>query len=99
MQKAESAANPNGNALDQSILQNFQKELEDSHKLSFNILDFSRMIRREKVLPVLTLKFMNDLGLTRVVNQPKLNKFLDKVQKTYDTRITYHNDLHGTDVM
>jgi len=28
-----------------------------------------------------------------------LNFFLEKIQGTYDTRITYHNDLHGADVM
>ena len=34
-----------------------------------------------------------------IVDVDKLQKFLNIVQKTYDTRITYHNDLHGADVM
>ena len=47
----------------------------------------------------MTLKFMNELELMNIVDHGKLNNFLEKVQRTYDQRITYHNDLHGADVM
>ena len=67
--------------------------------MNFNILDLSRNMPRGKILPVMTLKFMGDLQLMNIVDHEKLQKFLNMVQKTYDPRITYHNDLHGADVM
>jgi hypothetical protein len=54
---------------------------------------------REKILPVMTTKFMNDLELMNIVDHTKLGNFLVKLQNTYQTEITYHNDLHGADVM
>ena len=54
---------------------------------------------REKILPVMTTRFMKELELMNIVDQTKLHAFLDKLQRSYDQRITYHNDLHGADVM
>ena len=56
-------------------------------------------MQRETILPVLTTKFMNDLELMNIVDQSKLANFLVKLQGQYLTKITYHNDLHGADVM
>ena len=33
------------------------------------------------------------------IEESKLEKFLDKIQSTYYEKLTYHNDLHGADVM
>ena len=33
------------------------------------------------------------------IEETKLEKFLDKIQCTYQENLTYHNDLHGADVM
>ena len=40
--------------VDQSQLATYQHLMSDSHLLTFNILNFSRQIQREKVLPLLT---------------------------------------------
>ena len=47
----------------------------------------------------MTTRFMKELELMNIVDQTKLHAFLDKLQRSYDQRITYHNDLHGADVM
>ena len=77
----------------------YQEELHNVTEVDFNILELSRKMPREKILPVMATKFMNDLELTNIVDQGKLANFLVKLQSLYLPKITYHNDLHGADVM
>jgi len=39
------------------------------------------------------------MNLVEIVDEGKLGVFLNKVQTTYDSKVTYHDDLHGADVM
>ena len=57
-----------GSIKDETTSSVYTKELEGCHKIDFNILKFSRAINRNKVLPVLTIKFLSDLDLMRIVN-------------------------------
>ena len=69
----------NQSIVDPSSIENFEKELKNSHKIDFNILDFTRKVKREKVLPLLTINFMSSLQLLPIVDEPKLSKFLEKI--------------------
>lgn len=50
-------------------------------------------------MPVMTYKALADMSLLDILDEDKLGMFLNKVQSTYDSRVTYHNDLHAADVM
>ena len=53
----------------------------------------------------MTLNAVDCMGLMRVefgkfkISESKLEQFLIQVQCTYIEELTYHNDLHGADVM
>jgi len=67
--------------------------------LSFNILDFARVAKRDHVLKLMTIKALKDLDLHNIVAEAELVNFLGKICETYDVNVKYHNDLHGADVM
>ena len=67
-----------GSIREDDYMVTYAKELEGCERIDYNVLDLARLIDRDKVLPVLSIKFINDLDLMRIVNQNKLNKFLEK---------------------
>ena len=79
--------------------------LQEFDFLKFNIFELTKNIERSKVLPVMTLKAMNNLNLFEgshchwKLDKDKIVHFLIKVQNTYHVAVPYHNDLHGADVM
>jgi hypothetical protein len=42
---------------------------------------------------------INTFELQSLVDENRIGKFLSRIYKTYRQDITYHNDLHGADVM
>ena len=67
--------------------------------LSFNVLDFARVAKRDHVITLMTIKALKDLDLHSIVAERELVSFLGKISKTYLADVQYHNDLHGADVM
>jgi len=47
----------------------------------------------------MTFNAFQEMNLLEIVDGDKLGSFLNKAQSTYDTKVAYHNDLHGADVM
>ena len=76
------------------------KLLHDIGSLTFDIFETETAIEDRKIfLPVVSLKIIFGCDLRPIVNDDKLVDFLTKVQSTYMTDVSYHNDLHGVDVM
>ena len=89
-----------------SSLDKYKQYLDNFDKLEFNIFEFKETIKsRRKVLPVMTMNALYRMGLMSSafggyrIEEGRLEKFLDKIQCTYLENLTYHNDLHGADVM
>lgn len=71
-------------------LEKYKEHLQDFDKLDFNIFKLQNELKaRRKVLPVMTLKAVNDLGLLScnfgktTIDEAKLDKFLDAIQNNY----------------
>jgi len=65
----------------------------------FNILNFSKACKRQRVLQLISSKIIYDADLRDLVDLQEMNNFLSKIQKVYIESVQYHNDLHGADVM
>ena len=57
-----------------------------------------QLIGRENVLPVVTFKILENLGVTVGVDNERLACFLDRIYMKYVRSVQYHNDLHGIDI-
>lgn len=68
--------------------------------LDFDILDFSREVKRNQVLPYMFVNCVNQMHLEEFLQKDQLGSFLKQITtKVYRQDVQYHNDLHGADVM
>ena len=74
---------PNESIVDEKLLEQHEEDLKGWRELSFNILSFSKCVRRFKVLPMLTLSALKDMDLLRIVNEKKLSLFLNSIRSGY----------------
>ena len=82
-------------------LTKYYDKLEQMKTLDFDILDLSRDIDRNQVLPCMVVHAINELQIEDIISNCKdeMSSFLKKVNSTYMQEVQYHNDLHGADVM
>lgn len=89
-------------SIGKSIVDN-QDFFKDSHSLDFDLFKFSHKIGRQNTLTQLTMYLLRQLPskptLVRGFDEIKLVSFLNAIQSGYKSKVQYHNDLHGTDVM
>jgi hypothetical protein len=65
----------------------------------FDILDFSKLVKRENILSYMAINSIKELHLEDLTCKTELGSFLTKITGTYRKDVQYHNDLHGADVM
>lgn len=82
-----------------SELDSLNELLAETHKLSFDIFEFSQKISQDKVLPALALDAFEKNQLGELICDKKAETFLYSINKTYRKQVQYHNALHGADVM
>ena len=83
-----------------------KNEIKDFDKLSFNIFEFKKTLKGEKVLAYMSMYSMSKMGLLNNGKESELSldrknvrKFLDTVADDYNNEIPYHNQMHAADVM
>lgn len=79
-------------------INNNQKVFESLDQISFCVFECEKLIGRENVLPVVTFKILENLGITQFIDTDKLSCFLDRIYMKYSRTVQYHNDLHGIDI-
>jgi len=75
------------------------KGLEKVDDFDFNVFEFDKLVEKKLLFCVLTFilnkyNFIKDL----LVEKNYIN-FINEVTSGYNRKITYHNDLHATDVL
>lgn len=66
----------------------------------FNIHAFTRASKRSRSMKIIASKILMDSDIKNgSYTEGLMGNFLSKISKVYDTKIEYHNDLHGADVM
>ena len=59
-------------------MKKYDEALKGFDTLIFNVLDMSRMIPRDSVLPVLTFKLISEMDIMDIVEEDKLSKFINQ---------------------
>lgn len=81
----------------------YQEFLNTAGKIEFDIFSFAKAVGHARVLPLLSFDSFEKCGVMHLVDPhgscPHTEKFLDKIQATYNAHVPYHNDLHGADVL
>lgn len=79
-----------------------QQEFLKIQSFDFNIFEFAELVGRDKALPYLVYRLIEQLPGFNLeqsrINCEKLNRFLQRIAGGYMQAVQYHNDLHGADV-
>ena len=72
--------------------------LAHADQLSFDLFKLNEAVGRDKTLIILSSHILKEHDLIKFVDQDKLFSFLKTISEGYRRDISYHNDLHGSDV-
>ena len=68
------------------------------NEFSFNIFDLCRNVGRHMQMPFIASSIIKLNNLQERVDYEKFLKFVYKIYHSYNQSVSYHNDMHGSDV-
>ena len=73
-----------------------EQQLDD---INFNIFEFSKIIGRENILPVISIYVLNTHSLFNIIPYNKFEKYIYEIANAYHKENPYHTDLHAADMV
>ena len=65
---------------------------------NFNIFEFGKRVGKSNVLPLIGYYIFNHLGFYDIINFNKFEKWSKKIDEGYSRSVTYHTNIHASDI-
>ena len=73
-----------------------EQQLDD---VNFNIFEFSKIVGRDNILPVISVYVLNANSSFNVIPYNKFEKYIYEIANAYHKNNPYHTDLHAADMV